>query len=122
MVLETGRTVTTQGCGYEVAILVVVIGPAEEGDEEVLTLVDAVADDGIVFDTVGVGSGVVVETLPAVTGHNVHIVVAEALVIVGIELEGGVQTAVAVLGVGTAGVALFRRILEHLLGVVPGHF
>ena len=47
--------------------------------------------------------------------------VAEALVIVGIELEGGVQTAVAVFCVGTAGFA-FCANLVNVLGVVPGHF
>ncbi len=117
MVLETGSTVTTDGCGHQVAVAEAVVGPAEEGDEEVLTLAHGVAQDvGGIAELVGLGSGVVVEVLPGITGHDVEVAVAYGLVVVGIELEGGVHTAVAVVGVGTA--AALGGAVEGLLGAL----
>ena len=111
VVLETGSTVGADRGGQEVLVGEAVVGAAEEGDQVEFALAAAVGELGAVADAVGQAVVLAVEALPGITGHQVDVVLAEGLVVVAVELEGRVQTAVVVVGVLAA---------AGLVGVVVG--
>ena len=104
VVLETGGTVRTDRSRQQVFVCEGVVGTAEEGDQEEFAPADRVTQHGLVADTVGITLAFAVEVLPGITGHQVDVVLTEGLVPVAVEFEGGVATAIGVVGMlATAG-------------------
>ena len=96
---ETRRTIVTDGYGEKVTGIVGVIGTAIEGNEVVLRLPERItAVDGFTLVQLHLAGLVeeidvavlAIEVLPGITGHHVHVVLAELLVEIGIEFQQGV--------------------------------
>ena len=112
---EAGSAVVACGSGDEVLVVEAVVGPSEEGDEEVFERRMNVFVDLVLVHRGGKGVGVVVEVLPGITGHEVYqMLLREGMVVVGVELEGLVVAELVVVFVDAGSV--LGLVVPGLLG------